>query len=209
MIAKLLAEANEEATQKAFCDEEIGKSKKSQSEKTMTLDKLKARADKAETEKATLTGSIKELEAEIADIDKSQAEATKIRNDENAEYLKSSKDFKEAAAATEKAMVVLKEYYEGALLQVSVESKSSRQPEFGGAKSDTAHSIISILEMAAEDFTRTYTEIETEEVAKVKAFKKLSDENAVSKAEKSAEAKANASEVKSLTVALENNGEDH
>merc|ERR1719316_827114 len=42
MIAKLVAEAQEEATQKAFCDEEIGKSKKSQTEKTNTLDKLKA-----------------------------------------------------------------------------------------------------------------------------------------------------------------------
>merc|ERR1719217_686392 len=34
MIAKLLKEAQEEATQKAFCDEEMGKSKASQAEKT-------------------------------------------------------------------------------------------------------------------------------------------------------------------------------
>merc|ERR1719454_1430694 len=34
MIAKLLKEAEEEATQKAFCDKEVGKSKKSQDEKT-------------------------------------------------------------------------------------------------------------------------------------------------------------------------------
>merc|ERR1719159_2406563 len=37
MIAKLLKEAEEEATQKAFCDAEMGKSKKNQEEKTMTL----------------------------------------------------------------------------------------------------------------------------------------------------------------------------
>merc|ERR1719261_1926718 len=40
MIAKLVSEANEEATQKAFCDEEISKSKKAQTEKSMTSDKL-------------------------------------------------------------------------------------------------------------------------------------------------------------------------
>merc|ERR1719473_1786515 len=40
MIAKLVTEANEEATQKAFCDEEIAKSKKAQAEKSMTSDKL-------------------------------------------------------------------------------------------------------------------------------------------------------------------------
>merc|ERR1719449_231102 len=42
MIAKLLKEAEEEATQKAFCDTEMGKSKASQDDKTMTLDKLQA-----------------------------------------------------------------------------------------------------------------------------------------------------------------------
>merc|ERR1719235_355374 len=47
MIAKLLKEAQEEATQKAFCDAEMGKSKTSQAEKTETLDKLGARIDKA------------------------------------------------------------------------------------------------------------------------------------------------------------------
>merc|ERR1719191_252392 len=38
MIAKLLKEAQEEATQKAFCDAEMGKSKTSQGEKMETLD---------------------------------------------------------------------------------------------------------------------------------------------------------------------------
>merc|ERR1719161_3141798 len=78
MIAKLVEEANQEATQKAFCDEEIGKSKASQAEKTATLDKLQSRIDTASATKAELEQSIKELESEIAGIDKAQAEATKI-----------------------------------------------------------------------------------------------------------------------------------
>merc|ERR1719355_14472 len=86
MIAKLLKEAEEEATQKAFCDAEMGKSKKSQDEKTMTLDKLQARIDGATSTIAENTESIKTLEAEVAEIDKAQAEATAIRTTENADY---------------------------------------------------------------------------------------------------------------------------
>merc|ERR1719171_318718 len=52
MIEKLLKEAQEEATREAFCQAEMGKSKKSKEEKTMTLDKLQARIDGAE---ATIT----------------------------------------------------------------------------------------------------------------------------------------------------------
>lgn len=208
MIAKLIAEAQEEATQKAFCDEEMAKSTKSQAEKTATLDKLTSRLDKATSTKAELEGAIKELESEVAEIDKSQAEATKLRTAENETYLKSSKDFKDSAEATERAIVVLKEYYEGTGLFVQVNSKSSKQPSFGGAKSDAGSSIISILEMAAEDFTSTYTEIETEEMEKVKAYEKMSDENKLAKAQKLADAKAKASEVKSLSVAIENTGTD-
>jgi len=206
MVAKLINEANEEATQKAFCDEELGKSKKSQATKTATLDKIQSRLDQASATKAQLEEAIKELESEVAQIDASQAEATKMRTDEHTAYVKSSKDFKDSAEATERAIVVLKEYYEGAgsLVQVN----SAKRPEFGGAKSDAGSSIISILEMAAEDFTSTYTEIETEEMEKAKSYQTMTEENHIAKTTKLADAKGKASEVKSLTVALENNGQD-
>merc|ERR1719231_2144834 len=54
MIASLLKQAEEEATQKAFCDEEMGKSKKSQADKNSKIDKYQARIDKATSGKAEL-----------------------------------------------------------------------------------------------------------------------------------------------------------
>jgi len=207
MITKLVNEANEEATQKAFCDEEMGKSKKAQAEKTMTVDKLTSRIDKASTTKAELEMKVKELEGEIADLDKATAEATKIRAEEQATYEKASSDFKLAAESVTKAIGVLKEYYESALIQTGV-AKKQGQPAFGGAKSDAASSIISILEMSAENFTKMLMEIETGETEAVSDFKKLSDESKVSKASKQAEVKGALSEIKSLDVALKNSGED-
>jgi len=210
MIAKLLKEAEEEATQKAFCDAEMGKSKKSQDEKTATLGKLSARIDGASSTIAENTEAIKTLEAEVAEIDKAQAEATEIRTTEHADYSQASSDFKQSAEAVAKAIEVLKNFYSGSFLQVnSKTSLKSKQPEFGGAKSDIAHTIISVLEMSEEDFTTLLAEAEATEDEAAKAFTALTDENKVSKATKEAEAKGKASEVKSLTVQLGHSKEDH
>merc|ERR1711977_105251 len=88
MIAKLLKEAQEEATQKAFCDEEMGKSKASKDEKTATIDKLQTRIDGASATIAELTEAIKTLEAEVAEIDSAQASATEIRTKESTDNKK-------------------------------------------------------------------------------------------------------------------------
>merc|ERR1719301_275271 len=129
MIAKLVTEANEEATQKAFCDEEKAKSEAVKDEKTMTIDQLSSRMGKASATKGLLEQKVKTLEAEIAALDKGTTEATKIRNEEKATYLKASSDFKLASAAVEKAIKVLKEYYASALIQTSaVKSSGKKQP---------------------------------------------------------------------------------
>merc|ERR1719262_1279126 len=62
MIEKLLNEANEEASHKAFCDEEMSKSKSSQATKSQKLDKYMARIDTAQATIAELNEAIKTLE---------------------------------------------------------------------------------------------------------------------------------------------------
>merc|ERR1719313_288595 len=157
----------------------------------MTMDKLQSRIDGASTTIAENTEAIKTLEAEVAEIDKAQAEATKIRSKEHEDYLVASKDFKDSAEAVAKAIEVLKNFYEGSFIQVSAKtSLKSKQPELGGAKSDIAHTIISVLEMSEEDFTTLLAETEATEDEAAKAYKKLTDENKVSKAAKQTEAKA-------------------
>merc|ERR1719161_2303838 len=132
MIEKLLKEAEEEATQKAFCDKEMGSSKKAEAQKTATIDKLQTRIDGNTAKIAELEEAVKTLEAEVADIDKAQSEATKIRNTEKADNLAAIKDFRDSADAVVAAMGVLKSFYEGGAL-IQTKAQKSTRPEFGGA----------------------------------------------------------------------------
>merc|ERR550514_1539225 len=65
MIEKLLKEAQEEATHEAFCNEEMGKTKASQEDKEMKLEKFTSRVDEAESKIAELSQAIKTLSAEV------------------------------------------------------------------------------------------------------------------------------------------------
>merc|ERR1719183_898768 len=199
MIAKLTAEAAEEADQKSFCDEEMSESKAKQADLSGKLDKISARISKAESGKAKLLEEIKMLETEISEIDAGQAEATKVRQEEHEEYLKSSKDFKDSAAAVAKAIDVLSEYYGSSFVQVS-----AKQPEFGGAKGDVGSTIVSVLEVAESDFTELLAESEADESSAQEAYDKLTQQNAVNKATKTGDVKAKNSEMKQLDVALGN-----
>ena len=83
------------------------------------------------------------MEEQVAEIDSADAEATKIRTEEHAEYLKSSKDLKDSAEAVAKAISVLTEYYSSASF---VQTKQA--PEFASNKGDIASTITSMLEVA-------------------------------------------------------------
>merc|ERR1719213_491057 len=186
----------------------MGASKKTESEKIATTEQLQTRIDGNEAKIAELTDAIKTLEAEVADIDKAQSEATAIRTTEKTDNLAAIKDFRDSADAVVAAMGVLKSFYEGGAL-IQTKSQKSTRPEFGGAKIDAASGIISVLEVAESDFTRLLADTETEEDAAADAFAKQTEENKVSKATKEADAKAKASEMKSLEVSLSHHKEDH
>jgi chromosome segregation ATPase len=205
MVAKLVAEANEEATQKDFCDQEKAKSSKEQAAKTMRADDLRARIDSATSAKETLSEKIKELQAEIAEIDAADGEAAKIRAEEAATNKKALKDFKDGASAVEEAIRVLKEYY-ASTPPSFIQTRSG--PSFAQAKGDAANTIIAFLETSAEDFSRMATEIETDEGEAAAAYEKTVAENKAAKTSKADEIKGAESEIKVLSVTIEGDNED-
>jgi len=210
LIAKLEKEAKEAADLHEFCKAEKEKTSKAIKKKTMTINELDARIETASTKKETLEQSIADLTDEIAEMDKSQAEATALRNEEHANFVKTTTDFTAAAEAVDDAIDALKEYY-GSFLQTSRKSGKAvakAPPVLGGAKSDSAGGIMSILETMGEEFRKTVKKASAEEREAQAAFDTLVQDNKVSKASKEAEIKGATSEIKSLKVSLHDTGED-
>jgi chromosome segregation ATPase len=82
MITRLLNEANEDAQHEGFCDKEIGKSKVTRNKLSEDIDGLNAAVKDGEATIMMLAEEIKTLTQEVADLDGSVKEATKIRNEE-------------------------------------------------------------------------------------------------------------------------------
>merc|ERR1719160_1204899 len=213
LIAKLEKEAKEAADLHAFCQAEKKKTKAAHEKKTMEIDKLSVRIEKASATKKEQEELIATNSEEIAATEKANAEATKLRNEQHENFVKIDTDFSGAAEAVDDAIDALKEYYGDALIQTQSKTKTlsdTKQPTvaFGGAKSDSAGGIIGILETMGEEFRKTVKENSAEERAAVKAYEKLSNENKVAKATKEAEIKGAESQIKSLDVTIKDNGED-
>merc|ERR1711971_433736 len=86
MIAKLEKEAEEDATEKAYCDEEMAKTGAKHGELTDDVSKLTAKIDQASSKVVSLTEDVKQLEAELAALMKSQSEMDKLRQEQNKDY---------------------------------------------------------------------------------------------------------------------------
>lgn len=204
LIDRLLNEAAEEAEGKSFCEDEMAKTRSKQTELAAKIDRNGVRIEKAAAKKAVLAQQVVELQGEVAQIDASQASATKIRQEEHAAAVTSGEEYKQAATSIADAMQVLQQYYAGGSFV-----QTSQAPTFGGNKSDAASTILGLLEVAESDFTRLLSEGEAEENAAQKAYDRLAQENAVSKASKQAESKGKSGEIKTLEVQLLNSKEDH
>jgi len=202
MIAKLLQEAAEEADKKAFCDEEMSKSKASQSDKEGKIAKLDARIEKAESAIAELTGGISVLSKEIAETNAAVADATEIREKEKSQFMVAEKDFSESENACATALEVLREYYEGgSLVQVTAASKTT-------LKGNDGSGILGVLELAESDFAQNLAEVRTAEKAAADEYNVLMEDSKMNLAVKEVELKGKQSEITSVKVGLKDSTAD-
>merc|ERR1719454_1062332 len=209
MIAKLVQEAADEATQKAFCDKEIGESSASKADLEGKLDKVNARLEKAESSIASLTEDVTKLSKEVAENDAAMATATEVRQKEKSDFMVVEKDLSESQEACAAAIEVLREYYEGAsLVQLSAKAHArARFSEAVDAEGDGS-GILGVLEVAESDFAKGLAEARTIEQQSQAEYDKMMQDGKMLKMTKEMEIKGKQSELKSIKTTLTDLSED-
>jgi peptidoglycan hydrolase CwlO-like protein len=188
MIAKLLKEAEAEASHKAFCDKEMSETKTKKEDLGDEIEKLTAKIDKASAESAKLKDEVKTLQKELADLEKSQAEMDKIREEENTQYKADKEEMEQGLEGIKLALKVLREYY--------------GQDAAHGSATGAGGGIISMLEVIESDFTKGLEEMITAEEMAAAEYKQQTKENDITKVTKTQDVKYKTKEFKSLDAAV-------
>jgi len=204
MIMKLEKEAEAEATEKAYCDEQMAKTEAKKAELDGTIAKLTNKIDRNAARSASLKEEVTELEAELAALAKTQSEMDKIRGEENANYRVAKAELTQGLEGVRKALSVLRDYYGGsaALIQDDAKFSSFMQqpaaPQQHGKAGGAGGSIINILEVCESDFATNLAKEETEESDSASEYEKTTQENKVTKATKDQDAKYKGQEATAL-----------
>jgi len=202
MIAKLEKEASDEATEKAYCDEQIAKTEQKKGELEEDIAKQTSKIDQATARSAQLKEEVQVLEAELAALAKAQAEMDKIRHDTHAEFVQAKADLELGLSGVRGAVSTLREYYGGAAAMLQDDSKfgafmqQPAKPETHASSQGAGESIINILEVCESDFASNLAKEESEEADAQSEYEKVSQENAVTKTTKEQDAKYKTQEAK-------------
>jgi len=176
MIEKLEAEAEADATKKAYCDKELAETNQKKDDKTAEIEKLTSQIESSKAKAAKLREEVATLQAELAALVKEQAEMDKIRAEEKAAWEKNSAEMEKGLNGVKLALKVLNEYY----------SKADK----AHSSSDGASSgIIGLLEVCESDFSKNLAEMNSAEESAQNDYDAQSKENEIEKTTKEQDVK--------------------
>jgi len=209
MIAKLEKEAGSDATEKAYCDENMAKTEAKKADLDFDISKMTSKIDKSTARSAQLKSEVKELQAQLAEISRAQAVMDKVRFETHADYETAKADLQLGLSGVRKALTTLRDYYGAGAAAAMVQDDATpgafmqrmEQPEapVKHAKSAGAGgSIIDILEVVESDFAKNLAKEETEEADAQSEHEKISQENSVTKTLKEQDVKYKTKEAHSL-----------
>mmetsp|Transcript_84377 Transcript_84377/g.149199 ORF Transcript_84377/g.149199 Transcript_84377/m.149199 type:complete len:725 (+) Transcript_84377:68-2242(+) len=183
MITSLLKEADEEASNKGFCDTELAKAKHERNRRFSKSYKLGLEIASTDKKRATLVDEMDKLDISIKEDVAELANATTLRENEKRVNKKTIADSILAAKGVGKALVVLEDFYKKAAHNhKGVQYKSGHRPEGApdsgvegtyGGKQSQASGITAMLEVCRDDFIHTQMDTEEDEAKAAKDFAKF------------------------------------
>jgi len=185
MVATLEAEAEEDASQKAYCDKETAAATAKKDDLTAESDKLSTKIAQDKSASAKLKGEVATLQSELAAMASAKAEADKLRATEKAAYDKNSAEMEMGITGVKKALQVLKDYY-------AQNDKSHSSADGAGS------GIIGLLEVCESDFTKGLTEMTAEEQTAAAEYKSYSKQDQIDVAAKGQDVKYKTKEAAGL-----------
>jgi len=205
-IEQLKREAASDATEKAYCDEEVAKTEAKKVELDGDIAKLTSKIDRAASHSAQIKEEVAEAQESLAATSREQVELDSMRNDQSADYRKAKDDLEAGVAGVQKALTVLREYYAGAAAMIQQDDWSMMQqparPSSHSKSTGGASGIIAILEMCEADFSKDLAGEEAAESDAQESYDKQSQENKIQKAMKEQDVKYKTQEFKSLDAEI-------
>jgi len=189
MVQKLEAEAEGDATEKAFCDKELGESNMKKDDKTAEIEKLTAKIDSMASQSKQLKGEIATLQTELGELTSSQAEMDKLRAEEKAIFEANSAETEKGLNGIKLALKVLNEYY-------------AKADKAHGASDGASSGIIGLLEVCESDFSKELTEMTASEESSQNAYDSETKDNEITKSLKNQDVKYKTKESNGLDKAV-------
>merc|ERR1719327_2180103 len=188
MIATLESEAEEDASQKAYCDKEMGETTAKKDDLTAESEKLSTKIAQDKAASAKLKEEVATLQNELAAMAKAKAEADKMRAEEKATYEKNSAEMEQGIKGVKLALKVLKEYY--------------AKDDSHGAAEGAGSGIIGLLEVCESDFTKGLTEMTAEEETAAADYEAYVKEDEIATVKKQQDVKYKTKEAAGLDKAV-------
>lgn len=201
LVVKLQKEAEKDASNKAYCDEQLAETSQKESDLSDQLKKLTTAIDKASANSAELKEDVKQLQSELAALAKEQAEMDKVRADEKAAFQKAKEDLELGIEGVRKALSLLKDYYgsDAGSASAFVQDMAPSPPDVSHKKSGgAAAGIIEILEMTESDFATNLAKEQTQETDSQNEYDEQTKGNEILRTEKENEVKHKTQEFKGL-----------
>merc|ERR1719243_61314 len=185
MIATLEQEAEEDATQKAYCDKEMSETTAKKDELTAESDKLSTKIAQDKAASTKLKEEVATLQKELADMAKAKAAADQLRAEEKAAFETNSAEMEQGIKGVKLALKVLKEYY-------------AKADKSHSAADGAASGIIGLLEVCESDFTKGLTEMTGAEDTAAAEYEAYAKEDEIATVQKQQDVKYKTKEAAGL-----------